>query len=292
MFRIILFLITNLAVILFLGVILILIGIKEDSLYGLIIFSSIFGFGGSFISLFLSKWIALNSINGKVITKSNIKFENWLINSIEYYSKKVGIKTPDIVVYQAKDINAFATGSKKNSALIAVSSALLEKMSQDEIEAVIAHEISHISNGDMVTMSLLQGVINTFVIFISRVISGLISGFISDKNIKNGENNSFFYNLISLILEVTFGFLATIVIMWFSRYREFKADAGSAKLVGKNKMILALERLKTSCAPKDNFSMISFCINGNNHTFSDLFLSHPSLEKRIEALILETYFVK
>lgn len=291
MFRICLFLVVNLAIMFVFGMVLVLFGIKEDSLYGLIFLSGMFGFGGSFFSLLISKWIALYSVNGKIIKQFNTEFEKWLFNLVEFYSKKLGINTPEIAVYKSFDMNAFATGARKNSALIAFSSGLLERMNRNEIEAVVVHEISHISNGDMVTMSLLQGIMNTFVIFFSRVLSNLIINFLFDKDSKNKQNSLLIYNLFSLILEVLLGFLATIIVMWFSRYREFKADAGSAQLVGKEKMISALRSLKNNHEMQENFSIISLFISGNKNSISNLFLSHPTLDSRIEALILESYFV-
>lgn len=295
MIRIALFLITNMAVMFLFGLILLLTGIKKDSLVALILFSGIFGFLGSFISLFMSKWIALNSVRAKIIKEVNNETEKWLINTVVFQSLKLGIKKPDVAIYHAPDINAFATGFNKNSSLVAVSSGLLESMNQDEVEAVIAHEMSHIANGDMVTMTLLQGIINTFVVFISRIIAQLFSEFLSEKTSERGNNNQgnfLIYNIVSFILEIVFGFLATIITMWFSRYREFKADAGSASLVGKEKMIAALERLKVSYEPQETSSIISLCINGRFDSYNDLFLSHPTIDNRIKALNLEIYMKK
>lgn len=292
MIRIALFLITNMAVMFLFSIVLFLIGIKEDSLKTLVLFSGIFGFFGSFISLLMSKWIALNSVGATVIKEVNNEIEKWLIDTVVIQSCKLGIKAPDVAVYNAPDINAFATGFNKNSSLVAVSSGLLECMNQDEAEAVIAHEISHIANGDMVTMTLLQGVLNTFVMFISRIIAQLFSEFLSGKisnRESNNQGNFLIYNLVSFVLEVVFGFLATIIVMWFSRYREFKADAGSAKLVGKKKMIAALERLKMSYEPQETSSIISLCIHGRISSYNDLFSSHPSIDRRIKALKFETY---
>lgn len=292
MTRIALFLITNMAVMFLFGIILFLTGIKEDSLKSLVLFSGICGFLGSFVSLLMSKWIALNSVGAKVIKKVNNEIEKWLINTVIFQSYKLGIKVPEIAIYNAPDINAFATGFNRNSSLVAVSSGLLECMNQDEAEAVIAHEISHIANGDMVTMTLLQGILNTFVIFVSRITAQLFSEFLSEKisdRETNNQGNLLIYNLVSFLLEVVFGFLATIITMWFSRYREFKADAGSAKLVGKKKMIAALERLKMSYEPQETSSVISLCIHGRVNSYNDLFLSHPSIDNRIKALNLETY---
>ncbi|XZQ54849.1 MAG: protease HtpX [Arsenophonus sp.] len=287
MMRIALFLFTNLAVMFVFGIILSLTGIHRESILGLIIMSGIFGFSGSFISLLISKQMALHSIGGKLITKPITEIECWLLNTVKNQADQVGIKMPEVAIYHAEDINAFATGANRNSSLIAISSGLLEDMDLHETEAVIAHEISHIANGDMVTMTLLQGVINTFVIFISRMIAQLTSGILSNNNNDNESNqdNSMTYFLVSMILEVIFGVLATIITMWFSRYREFRADAGSANLVGKEKMIAALHRLKTSYGPKEvGSSIAAFYINVRSERFSELFLSHPPIQKRIEAL--------
>lgn len=289
MIRIILFLLTNLAVMFIFSLILNLTGIQSNTIYGLLTMAFLFGFSGSIISLILSKWIALRSVNGKIISNPKNEIECWLINTIREQSIKKGIIMPQIAIYDAPDINAFATGARRNSALIALSTGLLENMTRDEAEAVIAHEISHISNGDMITMTLVQGVVNTFVIFISRILSQIISNILSNNKNENEGKNSFIYFLISTCLELIFGILASIITMWFSRHREFYADASSAKLVGRDKMISALNRLKTSHEPQESDSMIAFCINGKTKSFLQLFASHPSLEKRIQALYNKEY---
>ncbi|AEO08117.1 protease HtpX [Buchnera aphidicola] len=286
MIRIILFLLTNLAVMLIFGLILSVTGIQSNSIYGLLIISSLFGFSGSLLSLLLSKWIALRSVNGQIIVHPQTEIESWLINTVRAQSIQKGIIMPQIAIYDAPDMNAFATGARRNSALIAVSTGLLNNMSPHEAEAVIAHEISHIANGDMITMTLVQGVINTFVIFTSRLLSQIISGILSNNRNENNveEKNSFTYFLISTFLELVFGILASIITMWFSRHREFYADASSAKMVGREKMISALNHLKLSHVPQESDSMIAFCINGKSNSFFKLFSSHPTLEKRIQAL--------
>ncbi|CAL4326384.1 protease HtpX [Buchnera aphidicola] len=289
MIRMILFLCTNLAVMLIFSLILSLTGIQSNTFYGLLVMSFLFGFSGSILSLILSKWIALRSVNGRIITHPKNEIESWLIDTIREQSIKKGIIMPQIAVYDAADINAFATGARRNSALIAISTGLLENMTRNEAEAVIAHEISHISNGDMITMTLVQGVVNTFVIFISRILSQIISNILSNNKNENEEKNPFVYFLISTFLELIFGVLASVITMWFSRHREFYADASSAKLVGREKMISALNRLKTSHEPQESDSMIAFCINGKTNSFLQLFASHPSLEKRIEALYNKEY---
>src|SRR5471030_1564891 len=291
MMRIGLFLITNLAVMLIFGLVLSLTGIQSSSVQGLMIMAGLFGFGGSFVSLLMSKWMALRSVGGQVIEQPRNETERWLLETVRHQSAQAGIAMPQVAVYQAPDINAFATGARRNASLVAVSSGLLETMSRDEAQAVIAHEISHVANGDMVTMTLIQGVVNTFVIFISRILAQLASGFLSS-NRDEGDNsggNPVIYFAVSMVLELVFGVLASIITLWFSRHREFHADAGSARLVGKEKMIAALQRLKTSYEPQEESSMLAFCINGKSKGFGELFMSHPPLDKRIEALRAGTY---
>lgn len=286
MMRIILFLLTNLAVMLVFGIVLTLTGIQSSSMQGLIIMSGLFGFGGALVSLLMSKWMALRSVGGRVIEQPANDTENWLLETIRRQSQQAGIAMPQVAIYDAPDINAFATGARRDASLVAVSTGLLNNMSQDEAEAVLAHEVSHIANGDMVTMTLIQGVVNTFVIFISRLLAQVVSNFLSS-NRDEGEGNTgnpLVYFAVSMVLELVFGVLASIITMWFSRHREFHADAGSAKLVGREKMIAALQRLKSSHEPQEASSMMAFCINGKSKTFSQLFMSHPPLEKRIEAL--------
>ncbi|MBG5948148.1 protease HtpX [Proteus terrae] len=285
MMRIALFLLTNLAVMFVFGIILSLTGIQGRSVQGLMIMAGLFGFGGAFISLLMSKWMALRSVGGQVIESPTSEVERWLLDTVRRQSEQVGIKMPQVAIYDAPDINAFATGARRDASLVAVSTGLLASMSRDEAEAVIAHEISHVANGDMITMTLLQGVVNTFVIFISRIIAQFVANFISnDEESESSNGNPWVYMGVSMVLEIVFGILASIITMWFSRYREFHADAGSAKLVGREKMIAALQRLKTSYEPQEESSMMAFCINGRNKSFSELFLSHPPLDKRIEAL--------
>lgn len=285
MMRIVLFLCTNLAVMAVFGIILSLTGIRSASIPGLLIMAGLFGFGGSFISLLMSKWMALRSVGGEVIEQPRNETERWLMQVVTQQSQQVGITTPQVAIYHAPDINAFATGARKNASLVAVSTGLLQNMNRDEAEAVIAHEISHVANGDMVTMTLIQGIVNTFVIFISRIIAQVASGFLSSDREEEGNNgNPLVYFAVATVLELVFGILASIITMWFSRHREFHADAGSAKLVGREKMIAALERLKTSYEPQEPGTMMAFCINGKQKSLSDLFMSHPPLDKRIEAL--------
>ena len=280
MMRILLFLATNMAVMLVLGIILSVTGIARNSTSGVLIMALLFGFAGSLISLFLSKTMALRSVDGEVITQPRNQTEHWLMDTVARQAQLAGIPMPEVAIYHSPDVNAFATGATKSNSLVAVSTGLLNNMTEAEAEAVLAHEISHIANGDMVTMALLQGVLNTFVIFLSRIIATAVA---SSRN-NNGEEtrNSSLYFLVSMVLEMVFGVLASIIAMWFSRYREFRADAGSASLVGKEKMIMALQRLQQLHEPQNlDGSLNAFMINGKR---SELFMSHPPLEKRIEAL--------
>lgn len=280
MMRILLFLATNMAVMLVLGIILSVTGIAGNSTSGVLIMALLFGFAGSLISLFLSKTMALRSVDGEVITQPRNQTEHWLMDTVARQAQLAGIPMPEVAIYHSPDVNAFATGATKSNSLVAVSTGLLNNMTEAEAEAVLAHEISHIANGDMVTMALLQGVLNTFVIFLSRIIATAVA---SSRN-NNGEEtrSSSLYFLVSMVLEMVFGVLASIIAMWFSRYREFRADAGSASLVGKEKMIMALQRLQQLHEPQNlEGSLNAFMINGKR---SGLFMSHPPLEKRIEAL--------
>ena len=280
MMRILLFLATNMAVMLVLGIILSVTGIAGNSTSGVLIMALLFGFAGSLISLFLSKTMALRSVDGEVITQPRNQTEHWLMDTVARQAQLAEIPMPEVAIYHSPDVNAFATGATKSNSLVAVSTGLLNNMTEAEAEAVLAHEISHIANGDMVTMALLQRVLNTFVIFLSRIIATAVA---SSRN-NNGEEtrSSSLYFLVSMVLEMVFGVLASIIAMWFSRYREFRADAGSASIVGKEKMIMALQRLQQLHEPQNlEGSLNAFMINGKR---SELFMSHPPLEKRIEAL--------
>ncbi|WP_261815504.1 protease HtpX [Vibrio gallicus] len=283
--RVALFLLTNLAVIAVLSVVLNLVyaftGIQSGSLSGLLVLAAVFGFGGSFISLLMSKGMALRSVGGQVIESPRNKTEHWLIETVSRQANQAGIGMPTVAIYDSPDINAFATGAKRDDSLVAVSSGLINSMTQDEAEAVLAHEISHIANGDMITMTLMQGVVNTFVIFISRFIANIVANNGDEEG--EGGSNMMVYFGVSMVLELVFGFLASFITMWYSRKREFHADAGAAHLVGKHKMIAALERLKTSHEPQLEGSMMAFGINGKR-TMTELLMSHPPLDKRIEAL--------
>ncbi len=283
--RVMLFLATNLAVMLVLSVVLNIVyattGIQSGSLSGLIVLAGVFGFGGAIISLMMSKGMALRSVGAQVIESPRNETEHWLMETVSRQAQQVGIGMPTVAIYDAPDINAFATGAKRNDSLVAVSTGLLHNMTRDEAEAVLAHEVSHIANGDMVTMTLMQGVVNTFVIFLSRFIANIVA---SNGNDEEGQgSNMMVYFGVSMVLELVFGFLASFITMWYSRKREYHADAGAASLVGKHKMIAALERLKVSHEPQLEGSMMAFGINGKR-TMTELLMSHPPLDKRIDAL--------
>jgi heat shock protein HtpX len=281
--RIVLFLATNLAVILVLSVVLNIVfsflGVDRSSIGGLLVFAAVFGFGGSFISLAISKWMAKRSTGAVVIEQPRNATEQWLMTTVARQAKAAGIGMPEVAVYDSPEMNAFATGMNRNNALVAVSTGLLRNMREDEVEAVLAHEVSHIANGDMVTLTLIQGVVNTFVIFLARLVAGMLNN-----NGNNNQGGGLAYFATVIVLEMVFGVLASIIVMWFSRQREYRADAGAAKLEGgPNKMIAALERLKHNHESRLEGSMMAFGIAGGAAK-SELFLSHPPLEKRIAAL--------
>lgn len=277
--RIFLFLATNLAILMVLGVVisvvLPMLGIEGQSTSGLLVISAVFGMGGSFISLAISKWIAKRSVGAVVIEQPRGPEEAWLLDTVRRQAEKAGIGMPEVAIYDSPEINAFATGMNKNSALVAVSSGLLRSMTKDEAEAVLGHEISHIANGDMVTLALIQGVLNTFVFFFARIAASAIS---------RGSNNRFAYFMTVMAFQVVFGILASTIVMWFSRRREFRADEGGAALAGKQKMIAALQRLGGNSEESHlDGQLVAFGINGKR-AMAALFMSHPPLEKRISAL--------
>lgn len=278
--RIFLFLVTNMAVLFIFAIILNLLGIQPQGAMRLLMVAGIFGFTGSFISLWFSKQMALRAVGGQIITTPQNEMEAWLLDTVKELAEKDSLPMPEVAIYYADEMNAFATGATKNRSLVAVSSGLLETMTRAESQAVLAHEISHIKNGDMVTMALLQGVLNTFVIFISRIIANAVA------SSRDGEFSRITYFLISMGLEMVFGILASIIAMWFSRQREFRADAGAAKLVGKEGMINALKRLEATPVEEEEMqgSLVAFGINGKQSGIMNLFLSHPPIEKRIDAL--------
>ncbi len=284
--RIILFILTNLAVMLVMSITLSVLGVGKVTGPGglnigaLMVLSLVMGFTGAIISLLMSKMMAKWSTGAHVIVTPANASEQWLVNTVKRQAEQAGIGMPDVAIYDSPDINAFATGWNKNSALVAVSTGLMNNMSADEAEAVLAHEVSHVANGDMVTLTLIQGVVNTFVIFLSRVI-----GYIVDRMVfKNERGEGIGFMVTSIVAQLVLGVFASMIVMWFSRHREFHADAGGAKLAGKQKMIAALERLKQNheeaALPK---SIAAFGISGGS-AFSKLFMTHPPLDERIEAL--------
>ena len=286
--RVFLFLATNLAVMLVLSIVLSVLsswlGINRQGMGGLLLMAAVFGFGGSFISLLISKWVAKRSYGVQIMEQPRSEMEHWLLSTVTRQAQQAGIGMPEVGIYDSPEMNAFATGASRNNALVAVSSGLLYSMSRDEAEAVLAHEVSHVANGDMVTLTLIQGVVNTFVIFFARLVAGLISNFLrSDDEEEGAGMGGLAYMATVFVLEMIFGILASIIVMWFSRQREFRADAGSAKLAGRDKMIAALERLRQGHEPQLEGTMMAFGINGKR-SMSELFMSHPPLEKRIEAL--------
>ena len=286
--RIALFLATNLAIILVVSFIYNLIsnatGYSLNNAGGLLIFCALFGFGGAFVSLWLSRWMALRATGARVIETPRSSAEQWLVQTVRRRAQQAGLPMPQVAIYQSPEPNAFATGRSKKESLVAVSTGLLDAMSQDEVEAVLAHEVSHIANGDMVTLTLIQGVVNTFVMFFARIIASVIDNATRGNNQQGGGLGSFAYFGIVMLLEVVFGVLASIIVMWFSRQREFRADAGSAALVGPHKMIAALERLKRAQESRLDGTMLAFGINGKRSGLSKLFMSHPPLDERIHAL--------
>jgi len=288
--RIFLFVATNIAVLLVLSItanILIKAFGVEDmpgglNLQALIIFAAVLGFGGSFISLAMSKWMAKRATGAQVIEQPRNSTEQWLFETVRRQAKQAGIGMPEVAVYDAPDINAFATGMRRDSALVAVSTGLLQTMDKDEAEAVLGHEITHVANGDMVTLALIQGVLNTFVIVLSRV----IGYFVDRVLLKNDRGVGIGFFVTSIAAQIVLGILASMIVMWFSRQREFRADAGGAKLAGRDKMIAALERLKAAHEPAQlPDQLAAFGISGSRDGgWKRLFMSHPPLGERIAAL--------
>lgn len=277
--RVVLFLATNLAVLLVLGVVLSVLlpifGLEQGSNTGLLVICAVFGMGGSFLSLAMSKWLAKRSVGAWVIDAPANDLESWLVATVTQQSQQAGIGLPEIAIYDAAEINAFATGMNRNNALVAVSSGLLKSLSRDEAEAVLGHEISHIANGDMVTLTLIQGVLNTFVFFFARLAASAIS---------RGSSNQFVYFMTVMAFQAMFGILASVIVMWFSRQREYRADAGGASLAGKQKMISALQKLQAANQISSlDGQLAAFGISGKA-AINELFMSHPPLEKRIDAL--------
>jgi heat shock protein HtpX len=287
--RILLFLATNLAIIVLLGIVLRLLGVERIldesgtglNLGALLIFAAVFGFGGSFISLAISKWSAKRMMGVRVITQPANATESWLVNTVRNQAQQAGIGMPEVGVFDSPQPNAFATGARRDAALVAVSTGLLKSMSQQEAEAVLAHEVSHVANGDMVTLALIQGVINTFVIFLARVIGHTVDRVV----FRNEEGHGPAFWITTIVAELVLGLLATIIVMRFSRQREFRADAGGARLAGRQHMIGALERLRERHPAPLPDKMAAFGIAGGGGAgLKRLFMSHPPLEERIAAL--------
>jgi heat shock protein HtpX len=286
--RVVLFLATNIAILVVLSFVWQLLGIGgildeqgvNLQLGPLLAFCAVFGFGGAFISLAISKWMAKRMMGAKVIEQPSNPAETWLVETVRQQARAAGIGMPEVAIFDSPQPNAFATGARRDSALVAVSSGLLHGMNRDEVEAVLGHEISHVANGDMVTLTLIQGVVNTFVLFLARVI-----GFFVDRVVLRNERGlgiGFF--VTTIVAQIVLGILASILVFWFSRQREFRADAGGARLAGREKMISALERLKTVSDPQPlPEQMASLGISGGR-SFARFFSTHPPLDDRIEAL--------
>jgi heat shock protein HtpX len=288
--RVALFVITNLAIVLVLGIVLSLFGVGRIldeqgvglDLYNLLVFAAVFGFGGSLISLVISKWTAKRMTGARVIVSPASEIESWLVQTVSRQAQSAGIGTPEVAIYDSADVNAFATGMRRNNALVAVSTGLLRSMDREEAEAVLAHEVSHVANGDMITLALIQGVVNTFVIVASRVVGHFIDRVIFKT--ERGHGPAFY--VTSIVAQIVFGILASTIVFWFSRQREFRADAGSARLAGREKMIAALEKLRRNLdQPHLPDQMAAFGISGNvGRGLKRFFMTHPPLDERIEAL--------
>jgi heat shock protein HtpX len=286
--RIFLFLVTNLAVVFVLNITLHLLGLDRFlaragiPYAGLLAFAIVFGMGGAFISLALSKWTAKNLTGAIVIDTPANSTEYWLLQTVQRQAATVRVGMPEVAVYDAPEPNAFATGMRRDSALVAVSSGLLANMTRDEVEGVLAHELSHVANGDMVTLALIQGVVNTFVIFLSRVIGNVVDRVV----FRDEEGRGPAYFIVSMVAELLLGILASMVVMGFSRWREFRADAGGAHLAGTQRMVAALERLRTLTQSELPAQLRAFGVSGGEGgMLTRLFMSHPPLEERIARLI-------
>jgi heat shock protein HtpX len=288
--RIVLFLITNLAVVFVLSITLRLLGVDRIlqqsggglDLQSLLVFAAVIGFGGAIISLLMSKWSAKMATGAQVIETPRTETEHWLVDTVRRHAQRAGVGMPEVAIFPAPEPNAFATGANRNAALVAVSAGLLQKMTADEADAVIGHEISHVANGDMVTLTLIQGVVNTFVIFLSRVIGSIVDRTVFKT--ERGHGPGFW--ITAIVAELILGILASLIVLWFSRRREFRADAGGAMLAGREKMIAALQRLKAQHEEShlpDNLRAFGI-LGGNGGGLKRLFMSHPPLEERIEAL--------
>ena len=288
--RIALLIATNLAVVLLLSAVIQVFGIdnyltrRGINYESLIIFAAVFGFGGAFFSLAISKWIAKRSMGVRVISQPSSEAERWLVATVRSHADKAGIGMPEVGIFDSPEPNAFATGARKNDALVAVSTGLLRSMRRDEVEAVLGHEIAHVANGDMVTLTLIQGVLNTFVFFLARVIGNLVDGFLRGNNEQRGPGIGYF--VIVMVSEMVLALFASMIVAWFSRRREFRADAGGAYLAGTGSMIGALQALKAAHSPSRMPQQLqAFGINGGiAQGLQKLFMSHPPLDARIAAL--------
>ena len=291
MFRILMFLATNVAIMVVISIVFSVLGFDgilaengvDLNLQALLVLSVVIGFSGSFISLLISKWMAKRGMGVHVIDPNTPRNEAeiWLVATVRRQAQQAGIGMPEVGVFDSADPNAFATGASRNNALVAVSAGLMQSMQRDEVEAVLAHEISHVANGDMITMALIQGVVNTFVIFLSR----LVGFFVDRVLLKNKSGLGIGYFISSIIAQIVLGILASTIVMWFSRRREFRADAGGAKLAGSAKMISALQSLQASAGKSElPEQMAAFGIHGSKGGLAALFRSHPPLDKRIDAL--------
>ena len=287
--RILLFLATNLAIVFILNITLHLLGVDRIldqqgsglNINALLVFAAVFGMGGAFISLAISKWTAKRFTGAAVIDRPANEGERWLVETVQRQARVAGIGMPEVAIYDSPDVNAFATGMSRDNALVAVSSGLLHAMSRDEAEAVLGHEISHVANGDMVTLALIQGVVNTFVIFLSRVVGHLVDRVV----FKNERGHGPAFWITSIVAELVLGILASVIVMWFSRQREFRADSGGARLAGRGKMIAALERLASVHPQPLPDQMAAFGIAGGmGQGLRRLFMTHPPLSERIAAL--------
>jgi heat shock protein HtpX len=280
--RIVLFLATNLAILFLLTIVIKLFGLDAGStsnLTSLLVMAAVIGMGGSFISLALSKWMAKRATGAQVITQPQNEVEQWLYSTVKRQAEAAGIGMPEVAIYGGPEMNAFATGMSRDKALVAVSMGLLQNMERRQIEAVLAHEISHVANGDMVTMGLIQGVLNTFVIFLARIVGSIVDSFLRGDR-EGGGGVGYFVTV--MVAQLVLGVFASMIVMWFSRWREFRADAGSARLEGKGAMISALQRL--SAGHGDNTLPKEVAAFGIAGPFGKLFASHPPIEERIAAL--------
>ncbi len=288
--RVALFLVVNIAVLMLLSITFSLLGIRglldeqgvNLNLQALLVYASVIGMGGSFISLAISKWTAKKMTGARVIENPTDASEQWLVETVRQQAKAAGIGMPEVAIFDAPDPNAFATGARRDAALVAVSTGLLRNMNRDSVEAVLAHEVSHVANGDMITLALVQGVVNTFVIVLSRVIGHVVDRVVFKT--ERGHGAGFW--IVTIVAQLVLGVLASVIVFWFSRQREFRADAGGARLAGRNKMIAALQSLQASVAePHLPDQMAAFGISGGTRGgFARLFMTHPPLEERIEAL--------